>query len=605
MHFKVYKMSFAYARVDDESDSLILEKEVKFTAGSIRMMELQALLSEERKDMIYLDEQLECGPKDKTSILIDNWNEDELNDELEPDEMRQTIETVFNPDVENTDRIGALNKLFRLDSDDGNMTLTVINHTLSTRPGSHILDTILDSISQIDFSLENSYRLLHMLFLSYPSKRESILDAMERILYTHERKIPSPIRANIIKYLIMNKTHQSRGLDQARDLVFDEDIDIGFRLRFILDLDTIRMPNMNDFSMEKDLYMDWSKKVLLVFVKSIYLSTGHRVIVSNILLGKYSLERDESETVLDILFGIGRSQRENYNTRADALDVVVSNARRFGYTDIYQEANAELHALGVTKSGKDIYSNAQNVHEKSIVQSALNVLTYIEEQISKKNIRVESFDKTRDAFMATVWSQKPAKHVVEKNDPRYIEYKELKRKYRMKVDAISYSLTRISLDYAVYGMRNRTLMDIMCILWAYLDQHQYKDELIQRMEEELIDASGLCSTGHAFRLLNIISGYDEVAIGISIEDEFMAKVQKMLNEYIMNMKDEEKIDSVLGEMTDKGTSLIGRDEYRRFVSNALTNLEPRIWDEFSDRIDHADFNLYMRKALMKYDDEDF
>ncbi len=589
-------MSFAYARVDDDSDSLILEKEVKFTAGSSRMNDLLELLIKEREDM-DMSRIDNPTPIEKNSILIEDW--DSMDMEEEPDEMRQTIETIFNPDIENTNRIDALNKLFRMDSDDGNMTLSVINHTLSTRPGSHILDTVLETISQSNFPVENSYRLIHMLFISYPSRRNDILDDMNRMINT---RLPTPMRANLIKYLIMNESHQITGLNRAKELVMDGDIDIEFRLRFILDLHTIRMPNMADFHLEKKMYEGWSKAILMTFIRSPYIQTSHRVIVANILLGKYSLDRDESDIILSFLLGIGRDRHEDYNTRADALDIVVSTARRLGHHELYIDANAELHALGITRGGqRDIYGNAQNVHEKSIVQSALKVLEYIENKV--ETITIEDFDTVRDAIMNYIWSQKPAKPNVEsKEDPVYQEYKKNKSMYKKKADAVSYSLTRISLDYVVYGMKNRTLRDILCMMWGYINQHQYKDELIKRLEEELIDASGLCSTGHAFRLLNIISGYDEIGIGISIEDEFMAKVQKMLNEYIMGM---EKVDDVLGEMTEKGESLIGKDTYRRFVSNALTNLESKIWDEFSDRIDHTDFNIYMRKVMMKYDDEDF
>ncbi len=590
-------MSFKYAMVDDESDSLILEKEVKFTAGSSRMAELQALLEKERQDMEYEDRV--HAPVEKNTILIEDW--DSMDMEEEPDETRQTIETVFNPDIEDKDRLFALNRLFRMDSDDGNMTMSIINHTLATHPGGHILKTVLETISQTNFPVENSFRIIHMLFLSYPSRRSEILDAMEALISS---RLSTPLRANLIYYLIMNQSHITRGLDKARDLVLDTSIDISFRLKFLLTLDTIRIPNMNSFSMDRDLYMTWSKDLLMTFVRSPYIQTSHRVIVSNILLGKYDLQKDESDIILNFLMGIGRDTHEDYNTRADALDIVVYTARRNNNTQMYIQANAELQALGIGRGGQSgIYGNAQNVHEKSITQSALKVLDYIESKMEK--INVEEFDTVRDRIMDHVWSQKPAKPSVEsKEDPVYIEYRKAKKEYRQKCDAISYSITRISLDFAVYGMRNRTLMDILCMMWAYICQHEHKDELVKRLEEELVDASGLCSTGHAFRLLNIISGYDEVSIGISIEDEFLAKVHKMLNEYIMSLKDE-RIDSVLSEMTEKGGSLIARDEYRRFVSNALTNLEPKIWDEFSDRLDHTDFSIYMRKALMKYDDEDF
>lgn len=589
-------MSFVYARVDDSEDSLILEKEVKFTAGSSRMTELQALLEQERRDLDYADKVIDT-PMEKNSILIEDWND--MDFEEEPDEMRQTIETIFNPDADGKDRFSSLNKLFRMDSDDGNMTLSVINHTLATHPGSHILETILQTISQTDFPVENSYRLIHSLFLSYPSRRHDILDDMNRMINT---RLPTPLRANLIKYLIMNDSHQTEGLSRAKELVLDSSVDIEFRLRFILDLHTIRMPNMGDFHLEKSMYEEWSKSILMTFIRSPYIQTSHRVIVANILLGKYILYRDESDVILSFLLGIGRDTHEDYNTRADALDIVVSTARRLGHHEIYIDANAELHALGVTRGGrqKDIYGNAQNVHEKSIVQSALKVLEYVEEKLSTTIF--EDFDKVRDSIMNNIWSQKPTKPNVKKDDPLYLEYVKNKHLYKMKRDAISYSMTRISLDYAVYGRLDRTLMDILCMMWAYINKHKYKDELIKRLEEELIDASGLCSTGHAFRLLNIISGYDEIGIGISIEDEFMVKSQKLLNDYIMGMKE---ADDVLGEMTEKSDSLIAKDSYRRFISNALTNLESKIWDEFSGRIDHTDFNIYMRKLMMKYDDEEF
>ena len=453
-------------------------------------------------------------------------------------------------------------------------------------------------------SFDMLYRMVHMLYLAYPERRMDVLDRMETML-SSEREIPTPVRASLIKTLIASNTHQETGLGHARSLVLSPYIHIEYRMRFILDLHTIHTPNTPVYEMEKSVYTSWSKGVLVDFIRDHNLSSKHRNIVGSILLNTYNLSENEFGEIYEILYTIGTGRREDYDTRADALDILVSSARRMGRMDMYERANRELHALGVTRTGKTIYDNAQNVHQKSITDNAMKVLSYLEKKIADKGITVDPFDKVRDEFMATVWAQKPTKpESKDKETEEYKLYRQKKRDYKIKVDGISYSLTRISLDYTLYGMTNRTLMDMMCILWAYMRDHPSREELIKRMEEELFDASGLCSTGHAFRLLNIISGYDEISIGISLEDDFMVKVQMHLNQYISGMSDT-RMESVILEMGDRSKSLLDRSDYRQFVSDALSAIQLDLWNEYKDRLDETDFGLYMRKAIMRYEDEDF
>ena len=48
--------------------------------------------------------------------------------------------------------------------------------------------------------------------------------------------------------------------------------------------------------------------------------------------------------------------------------------------------------------------------------------------------------------------------------------------------------------------------------------HDFKDDLMLRMCEELIDMSDTCTTGHIYRIVNIFSGYD-IDIKIPVEEE--------------------------------------------------------------------------------------
>lgn len=46
-------------------------------------------------------------------------------------------------------------------------------------------------------------------------------------------------------------------------------------------------------------------------------------------------------------------------------------------------------------------------------------------------------------------------------------------------------------------------------LWAYIRSHAEKDELVQRLAEELYEGRGMCANGKMARLINVVQGYDE------------------------------------------------------------------------------------------------
>jgi len=54
-----------------------------------------------------------------------------------------------------------------------------------------------------------------------------------------------------------------------------------------------------------------------------------------------------------------------------------------------------------------------------------------------------------------------------------------------------------------------TLADLFLSLMTYIQLHKHKNELLDRLNEELADMSGTCSTGHMSRLVNVIQGFTE------------------------------------------------------------------------------------------------
>jgi hypothetical protein len=50
---------------------------------------------------------------------------------------------------------------------------------------------------------------------------------------------------------------------------------------------------------------------------------------------------------------------------------------------------------------------------------------------------------------------------------------------------------------------------VMNYVWAYIRSHAEKDELTQRLAEELSEGRGMCSNGKMARLINVLQGYDD------------------------------------------------------------------------------------------------
>ncbi|NCA11950.1 DUF2867 domain-containing protein [bacterium] len=82
---------------------------------------------------------------------------------------------------------------------------------------------------------------------------------------------------------------------------------------------------------------------------------------------------------------------------------------------------------------------------------------------------------------------------------------------------ITASLRRIEIDPSTYGRHRHNLRQILAMVWAYIKKHgddegHDRESMIERLVQELVDMCGTCSTGHAVRLLNVLSGYRDFAI---------------------------------------------------------------------------------------------
>ena len=90
------------------------------------------------------------------------------------------------------------------------------------------------------------------------------------------------------------------------------------------------------------------------------------------------------------------------------------------------------------------------------------------------------------------------------------------------------SIRRIKLDNGIYS--SYSLSNILCRLYWYIQTNiKDKDELLKILYNELDDMTNTCSTGHLYRLINVLTGYvDFITIDPKIEFRDVFK-HKLIN----------------------------------------------------------------------------
>ena len=71
--------------------------------------------------------------------------------------------------------------------------------------------------------------------------------------------------------------------------------------------------------------------------------------------------------------------------------------------------------------------------------------------------------------------------------------------------------------------------DVLNHLWQMILAHVYKEELIVRLYQELLDGHQMCSNGKMCRLINVLQGYDEGIILSVSRDAFQHKFATLMD----------------------------------------------------------------------------
>ena len=276
----------------------------------------------------------------------------------------------------------------------------------------------------------------------------------------------------------------------------------------------------------------------------------------------------------NFLLSIAEDNQQTINYRAECADILYNYGVEKDFVYASQRIIKELGELYTQNKSSTIYTNVQNVHDTTINKNIINTLRQL------------------------IQTVKPMSKDSKKNTGEVLEV--IRNKYshldETRMNKIMSSIERIMIDTAKYELLS--ISDILVLVWEYICQSEHKDELENRLIQELEEMDETCSTGHLSRILNVLSGYfSDNVVQISLKDQLRSNIFARYSKLIKMLSDElqDKINSelILNESENK-------DTIKTFLLDY--NLEEVLYKEFviESNMDVSEFYETYEKALEDY-----
>ena len=303
-----------------------------------------------------------------------------------------------------------------------------------------------------------------------------------------------------------------------------------------------------------------------------------------ILTGQYILNNIDQPLIIQEveqrLLDIAQNEAMEYNIRADSADTLLKAGKgklRYRCIEIINELGKSLDKV------QTLYTNRQNAHDANIEESV----------------------KT---FLLSLGGIKTGK-ITDSGNERFLKYDDIVQllldkcrnsiNYSKGISQVQGSLVRIKIDQLIYP-GSQTLSTIFLKIYELITSHEYKDLLLDRLIEELIDMDSTCSSGHCNRLVNVFSGIDGFSINIGFSKQIYANILARIQALIKEEKDEVYIGRLLDEMSIKETE--NRPAFNKFYNTHIMDIYNEMFKEFVPAyLSSDDFELYFREGISHFE----
>lgn len=235
------------------------------------------------------------------------------------------------------------------------------------------------------------------------------------------------------------------------------------------------------------------------------------------------------------------------------------------------------------KEDQHIYDSSQNVHKSKINDVVMAKLALLEKDIVA--------DKSYFAVMGQFIEEITKANLINEDDEDIVR-------------ALVRSITRISTDASRFDSIKLSLSQIFQRVFFRILKSVNKEELLQRMIEELVDTAEFCSTGYVSRLVNILSGFgdDDLAVlfkADQIRKDIKPSLLMIVKDSIESLKDEDlkwKLhERLMGDSNFDDTTTV-----QQFVNENLSEWQRRIQAQYASNV----FDEVELRKLLRFVDDD-
>jgi hypothetical protein len=236
---------------------------------------------------------------------------------------------------------------------------------------------------------------------------------------------------------------------------------------------------------------------------------------------------------------------------------------------------------------KTVYGDSQNVHNTSINESVKKVAINLIKEMTSDEIKEklgtnQNIIKGINSFNSFDLNEvfEDIEEYLRKNnsDKLYYESKNINK-----------ALKRIFNDNSFYGFR---LSQLFTSIWIYIHLHEHKDELKNRLVEELIAMHNYCSTGYFSRLVNTIQGFTDdpdLQIRISDSEQINSVIFMYLNKELSNAP--ENVQESMIEINYEGKKI-----FYQFICDIINKEKSKFEKEYGK----DEINQYIINIIDKY-----
>lgn len=547
--------------------------------------------------------------KDKTTLIDNLTNKDftlEMISLKEIHKNKEELEKYLSESITDLSipleiRLKAIEKFYKEFGEIESIELINRLSIMYQMSGTKILETYMYELSLNNCKIPIILKLIAAKSLCYFNSKLIVgyeaLDNICKIFTNDSLQLSTPIKIDAICLLMLHSSYKKQSIYYFCNIINNVNLQCDYRYKTILSLE-------NKDIEEKEYYI---KEIAFQFFNFDKNQTLYKILAGQLIIQKYNPTPSEINTIESTLFSFANDTTLEYNLRADSCDVIL----KLGRPENKIKAKEIIMMLGrcTTGNSKNIFENAQNVHNDNIEESVIEAMEFLS-NIEMKNLKDITFE----------YVKKRIDIILKQNKPKKDSTKSEKILYKNKLDAINISFNRIYLDRAIYSKFNYTLSNILIKVWAYISSHTSKTEMKKRLIEELIDMSGTCSSGFAGRLINVISGFGDFNIKISWRDQIIANFTGRLNAkardidinidincklYEINKNSLEELESfkekVLEEMIVTSSDYNSRLNFLKFFRKNMLSIRDELYSEFKLYITDTDFDLYFRSAISSYE----